>query len=350
MSGYSEMLLQSAREHKQKVGLEEIKKAAARAAGLTRRLLSFSRRELRNDQAVNLNRVLQEMRLMLERLLGENVRLITRCADDLWPVDLEEGQVEQIIANLVVNARDAMPRGGTITLTTENRSLDPEFCRKRPPLQPGAHVMVTVRDTGEGIPAALLPEIFNPFFTTKEEGKGTGLGLATVSSIIQRAGGYIEVESSPGKGATFRIHLPRSTAQTADKVQLLENPPLPRGRENILLVEDDNGLRRLTREILEDQGYRVFPAACGLEALKLFRRAREIDLVLSDVVLPNLGGRELAEKLRRQNPRLPILLMSGYAPPPRLEDQQGNPFPCLQKPFPPLILARKVRELLDGNT
>jgi CheY-like chemotaxis protein len=329
--------------------VEEIQRAGNRAAGLTRQLLAYSRRQVLQPVTLQLNRLVADMETMLRRLIGEDIELITRLDPDLRPIKADPGQIEQVVMNLVVNARDAMPRGGRLTITTANVTTVPETSRRKEQLRPGSYVQLVVSDTGCGMDRATLDRIFEPFFTTKEMGKGTGLGLATVYGIITQSGGQISAESAQGAGATFTILLPASGSMVAPVFDLAEYPALPQGREKVLLVEDEEGVRLVARRALELHGYDVVEARNGEEALRTGRgKAHEIDLLITDVIMPHLSGHALAEELAALSPRLRVLYMSGYpgdAIGRHGSMEQGMPF--LQKPFSPAALVRRVREVLD---
>ncbi|MFA6147185.1 MAG: PAS domain S-box protein [bacterium] len=352
ISGYSELLLHRLPAYSTlRRNVEEIRKAGDRAAALTRQLLAFSRRQVLQPKVLDLNTVVTTMEQMLRRLIGEDIELLTDLSPSLSRVKADPGQIEQVIVNLAVNARDAMPGGGRITVSTADTCLSPAYAAAHPEVRPGPHVLLSVADTGHGMSDETQAHLFEPFFTTKERGKGTGLGLATVYGIVQQSGGHIRVNSAADSGSTFLIYLPRvETAE--DRVQGTDRPSLPHpspGTETILLAEDEEVVRRLTREILSENGYKVLEAENGREALLLSEAHRgEIHLLLTDVVMPKMSGRELTERIRPLRPGLRILYMSGYTDDAILRHgvlEDGIPF--LQKPFTPEDLARKVREVLD---
>jgi CheY-like chemotaxis protein len=287
---------------------------------------------------------------MLRRLIGEDIEVDITLGSALWCIRVDPGQLDQVILNLAVNARDAMPQGGRLAFRTANVELDESFVRRHPGARTGPHVRLVVRDTGVGMDAETQAHLFEPFFTTKGPGKGTGLGLATVYGIIKQSGGHIAVDSAPGRGATFIIHLPRVEEVAAIPEAELPPEDLPRGSETILLVEDEDGVRALAHEILEASGYRVLPARHGAEALDVSDgHGPSIDLLLTDVVMPGIGGRELVERLSVRRPDMRVLYMSGYTadalgPHGVLEADTA----LLAKPFTPDILTRKVREVLDA--
>jgi signal transduction histidine kinase/ActR/RegA family two-component response regulator len=330
-------------------GIELIQRTAGRAADLTRQLLAFSRKQVLEPVVLDLDAVTADMKDMLGRLIGEDIALLTTTTPGLGRVKADRGQVEQVIMNLVVNARDAMPQGGRLILETANVELDDEYVRRHVGARPGPHVMLAVSDTGTGIPREIQAQIFEPFFTTKEPGKGTGLGLATAYGIVKQSGGYIEVDSEPGQGTTLRIYLPRLDAAPT----IADRGPRPAavagGTETILLVEDEEGVRELARDILRASGYTVLEARNGAEALLLCERHQgPLDLLLTDVVMPRMSGRELAERLASLRPDLSVLYMSGYTDDAVIRHGvlgAGTAF--LQKPFTPAALVQRVRETLE---
>ncbi len=332
--------------------LEEVKKAADRASGLTGQLLAFSRRQFIAPKVLDLNAVIHNMEGMLRRLLGEDiVELCTVLDPGLGQLKADPGQVEQVIMNLAVNARDAMPSGGRLTVETANVQFGPR--RNRPPMgaEPGSYIALIVRDTGHGMDEDTQSHVFEPFFTTKEKGKGTGLGLSTVYGIVKQSGGCIEMESKPGRGATFKIFFPRVEAINPETESVAVGGDSVRGRETVLLVEDEPGVRRLVNETLRLHGYTVLEARHGIEALLTgAKHAGPIHLLLTDVVMPQMSGPEVAEKLATVRPEVKVLYMSGYPDHPAFSkggiDTEHS---FLQKPFTPTTLAQKVREVLDGS-
>jgi two-component system cell cycle sensor histidine kinase/response regulator CckA len=326
--------------------LDEMLKATARAADLTKQLLAFSRKQVLQPRVVNLNMVTADMERMLRRLIGEHIQLMTVYADELGHVRADPGQVGQVIVNLAINARDAMPGGGRLMVETANADLDEAYAAGRPDVEPGRYVMLSVTDTGVGMTPETLARIFEPFFTTKAEGHGTGLGLATAYGIVRQSGGHIWTYSEPGKGTTFRIYLPRVDEAAQPPAPRSEGTATVRGSETILVVEDDEALRAIIAEVLEDAGYSVLTARNGDEAIGAAAEPRLIDLVISDMVMPAMGGAVLARHL----PHLRFLFMSGYTELSVAEDgglTRGAAF--LEKPFTPGALLRKVRGVLDGN-
>jgi signal transduction histidine kinase/ActR/RegA family two-component response regulator len=330
-------------------GIELIQRTAGRAADLTRQLLAFSRKQVLEPVVLDLSAVTRDMKDMLGRLIGEDVALLTTPTPGLGRVKADRGQIEQVIMNLAVNARDAMPQGGRLIVETANIDLDDEYVRRHVGARPGPHVMLAVSDTGTGIPHKIQSQIFEPFFTTKEQGKGTGLGLATVYGIVKQSGGYIEVDSEPGQGTTFRVYLPRLDAEPAPVDRSAQPAAAAGGTETILLVEDEEGVRELARDILRASGYTVLEARNGPEALLLCERHQgPLDMLLTDVVMPRMSGRELAERLAPLRPDLSVLYMSGYTDDAVIRHGVlGAGAAFLQKPFTPAILAQRVRETLD---
>ncbi len=326
--------------------LLDIRAAGDRAAGLTAQLLAFSRRQLTAPTVLDMNDVTRELDRMLVRLIGENVRLATRPSTIAATVRADRGQIEQVLVNLAVNARDAMPDGGTILIEVGQTTLSEDYARTRTDAAPGDYVVVAVSDTGTGMTEAVKSHLFEPFFTTKEPGKGTGLGLATCYGIVRQSGGHISVYSEPGVGTTVRVYLPYvgTTAPDADRV----TPHLPRGEETILLVEDEAGVRQVAARILAGRGYRVVEAADAETALTLLAATPAIELVVTDVVLPGIGGRVLAERAAELRPGIRVLFMSGYTDDVVLQHRLiSRDIAFVQKPFTPESLGRGVREVLD---
>jgi CheY-like chemotaxis protein len=289
---------------------------------------------------------------MLDRLIGHNIELSVRQAPSLGRVKADPGQIEQVILNLAVNARDAMPQGGSLSLETKNAIVKEGDFQTRDDVPPGSYVLLSVRDNGVGMDSETQSRIFEPFFTTKEPGKGTGLGLATVYGVVKQMDGAIRVSSAPARGTTFEIYLPRvDDLQAADSVPESKNAieAAPRGSETILLAEDQDGIRDLVREFLQRKGYTVLFATDGEDALRIANEHNmPVDLLLTDLVMPNVGGRDLAHRLRQLHPRMKVLFMSGYAEPAISGGQDGGA-PVLQKPFLLDALAHKIRERLDGS-
>lgn len=331
---------------------EEIEKAGQRAASLTRQLLAFSRQQILTPSILKLNDLVLDMAKMLPRLLGEDITVNTSLSSDLGMVKADQGQIEQVIMNLAVNARDAMPEGGTLRIETANVELDQAYAWQHPGAKPGHYVMLAVIDSGTGIDPDTLTHIFEPFFTTKEVGKGTGLGLATVYGVVKQSGGYIWVESEPGHGASFQIFLPRVDEPTAEIATTTPVDETVGGSETILLVEDSEALRKLTRSFLESHGFKVLVAQDGEEALEVeARHSGKIDLLLTDVVMPGMNGRALAERLLPKQLGMRVLYISGYTD--SFVARHGvleEGMVLLHKPFTEEVLIRKVRELLDIKT
>jgi signal transduction histidine kinase/CheY-like chemotaxis protein len=329
-------------------GVERIEATAERAAELIRQLLAFSRKQVLQPGVLRLNAIVESMVPMLTRVIGEDVELSTRLAPRLLHVKADPTQIEQVIMNLAVNARDAMPEGGQLTLETGNVTVEGPHAAQHPDVAPGAYVMLAVTDTGTGMDAETRRRLFEPFYTTKEPGKGTGLGLATVYGIVKQSGGHIWVASEPGKGARFTIYLP-AVAEAADAPVSAPPDDVPGGHETILVVEDEGEVRALVREILQERGYEVVEASGPREALHLAADAsRRLDLLLTDVVMPQMTGPALADLLTAEQPAMPVLFMSGYADSAVVEHgvlQTGRAY--LQKPFTPMQLARVVRRVLD---
>jgi len=349
--GFSDMILERVAPDDPIAGdLGEIHRAGERASALTRQLLAFSRQQVLEPRVLDLNEVVRGMSGgMLGRLIGEDIRIQTRLAADLGRVKADPGQIEQVILNLAVNARDAMPKGGTLTVETRNTELDDTFMQTTLTVSPGLYVLLAVTDTGVGMDAVTQSHLFEPFFTTKERGKGTGLGLATVYGIVKQSGGYIDVSSEPGRGSAFRIHLPRVEAEVTAGPGSLLRAEKSTGMETILLVEDEEAVRRLASRALEAAGYTVLEAGSGAEALDLLESAGGgISLLLTDVVMPGMGGPELAERVRVIRPELRFLFMSGYTDPGTVDQaalSRAGGF--LQKPFTAAALTEKVRTELD---
>ena len=330
--------------------MEQVQKAADGAAALTRQLLAFSRQQVVEPRVVSLNTVVEGLQQILRRVIGEDIELEITLAPDLGAVRADVGQLEQVLMNLTVNARDAMATGGRLTVETANAEHDPEYARDHEAAAVRRFAMLAVTDTGCGMDEATKARIFEPFFTTKEPGKGTGLGLATVYGIVQQAGGFIWVYSEPGQGTSFKIYLPEVDA-TAERATAAAPTPAPGGTETVLLAEDAGAVRAVAKQVLERQGYTVLEAPDGEAALRLAQRHRGvIHLLLTDVVMPRVGGRELAEQLARIRPDVKVLYVSGYTDDSVVRHgilESGTAY--LQKPFSPESLARKVRDVLDAG-
>ncbi len=352
ISGYAEMLLLDVRQDPPGAhNIQEIIKATERGASLTRQLLAFSRKQILQPRLVNFNDVVADMDRMLARLIGEDIELVTLCDPALQMIKADPGQVEQVILNLAVNARDAMPQGGRLLVETANVHLDEAYAVRHLEVTPGRYVMLAVTDSGVGIDPETLEHIFEPFFTTKSSGKGTGLGLSTVYGIVKQSGGHIWVYSEVGQGTTFKIYLP--VAETAEQPSIPETPAEKPGKgwETILLVEDDEDLRTFIQQALSQYGYEVLSAAHGQEALEVSRNyPHVIHLLLTDVVMPQMGGYELEARLTATRPALKVLYMSGYTGnSPLLREAQSRGHAFVQKPFKVAALAAKVREILDAS-
>ena len=336
--------------------LHEASRASQSAASLVRQLLSFSRRQLVEPRIIDLGEVIESLRTMLARVIGEHIVLVCSSPSDLGAVKLDPGQFEQILLNLAVNARDAMPSGGTLSIETSNIDLGRHVCSKHTQGKSGPFVSLRVTDTGCGMSDEVKEHLFEPFFTTKPVGRGTGLGLATTFGIVEQAGGCIEVQSGPGQGTTLEIYLPRAAEPGPTSTPTAAPPlePVPRGGETILLVEDDANVRNVAMLILERLGYQVLAAANGHDALALMRErgasALGVDLLLTDVVMPGMNGRELADRLRGIRPSLQVLYSSGYTDDVivDLEDVQER-LNFISKPYSIAALAKKIREVLDGG-
>ncbi|MGH9492381.1 MAG: ATP-binding protein [Terriglobales bacterium] len=351
VTGYTSMMLEQLPPgHEMARDLREVAKASERATALTRQLLAFSRQQILQPKVMNLNSAALGVGKMLERLIGEDIELGMSLAADLGSVNADPGQIEQVIMNLAVNARDAMPEGGRLTFETRNTRLNAAYSGAHFRVEPGEYVMLAVSDTGHGMDAQTRARVFEPFFTTKEKGKGTGLGLSTVYGIVKQSGGYIWVYSEPGLGTTFKIYLPRvhAAAETLE-----EEMPLAASsfrKETVLLVEDDDSLRELTRRILESNGYSVVAAAHPAEAEALFHRHGPVDLLLTDVIMPGMSGKQLADRLTELQPGLCVIFMSGYTDEAIVHRgvlEPGTHF--LQKPFSPHCLRAKLHEVLEED-
>jgi PAS domain S-box-containing protein len=331
-------------------GLEEIGKAGSRATRLTQQLIAFSSKQILQPQVLDLNHIVSNMDKMLRRLIGEDIELVTILGLGIGKVKADPGQIEQVVVNLALNARDAMPKGGRLTIETAKEDLGLSSSRQYRDLAPGPYVKLVFRDDGMGMDEETKSHIFEPYFTTKDVGKGSGLGLATVYGIIRQSRGDVSVESEPGRGSTFTILLPR-TSEAAPLLEAVDSSlEVPQGSETILLVEDEEPVRLLVRETLEDAGYKVLEASHGEEAIALLSRSGDpIHLVLSDVVMPKMGGEDLAERVASRHPEIKMLFISGY-PDTALGrgDDSSRMIPLLFKPFTPHELARMVRDVLDG--
>jgi signal transduction histidine kinase len=332
---------------------EEIRHASERAAGLTRQLLVFSRKPTVQPVVLDLNDAVQDLDKMLRRLIGENIEMTMVPGKQTGRVKADSGHVGQVLMNLVVNARDAMPNGGKLTIATNNVTLDENYAHTHPGAIPGDYVMLSVSDTGTGMTDEVKARLFEAFFTTKPKGKGTGLGLATCQTIVQQSGGHIGVYSEIGKGTTFKIYFPRVEQPLDDAARTVQTGPLPRGTETLLVVEDEPSVRHLTRGVLETQGYEVLSASNGQDALHVARehKGSPIRLVVTDVIMPLMGGEVMAEWLKTTYPDLKILFTSGYTDDAITHHGVLEPrVAFLPKPYTPGVLARKVRAMLDNET
>lgn len=329
--------------------LDEIRRASERAAGLTRQLLAFSRKQVMQPKVFELNAVVADVERMLRRMIGDDIDVRTNLDPNTGNVKADPGQIEQVIMNLVVNARDAMPKGGKLSIETSSLYLDEQYSFGHVSVKPGFYVLLAVSDTGTGMDEETRQHIFEPFFTTKEPGKGTGLGLSTVYGIVKQSSGHVWVYSEPGKGTTFKVYLPRVEEGAQYFREQEPAAEVPRGTETILLVEDAEMVRKLTREVLENCGYDVIEASNGKRALSICKnRTEPIDLLLTDVMMPEMSGRELADRLVVLHPEMQVLYMSGYTQDAIVHRgtlEEGTNF--IQKPFSPDALARKVRIVLD---
>ena len=348
--GYADLILLSLNRDHPLIGkVEEIKKAGKRAASLTQQLLAFSRKQMLQPKVLDLNLVVTDLKTMLQRLIGEDIELKTHLEPSLFRVKVDPNQMGQVLMNLVVNARDAMVRGGRITIETANVVLDQAYGRKKGvSLQPGPYALLEIRDTGTGMDPETRSHIFEPFFTTKELGKGTGLGLSTVYGIVKQSGGYIWVDSQPEEGTTFQIFLPQAEGESALKESRPLSPQLLQGSETILVVEDNDLVRDMTSEVLKQYGYKVIEAPGGEKALKVIQEyPGKIDLLLTDVVMPDLNGRELADQILTLKPGIRVLYMSGYTDNAIVQYGILNPgLAFIEKPFSPELLAEKLRRVL----
>jgi signal transduction histidine kinase/ActR/RegA family two-component response regulator len=330
--------------------VEEVQKAADRAAGLTQQLLAFSRKQVMETRVIDLNSLVTEMEKMLGRILGEDVALHSVLSDDLELIKADPGQIQQVIMNLVVNAREAMPQGGKLTIETTEVYLDDEYAHQRVDINPGIFVMLTVNDTGHGMDEETRTRIFDPFFTTR--GKGTGLGLSTVHGIVKQSGGTIDVYSRPGKGTSFRLYLPKVEGGDEPPKAHRDISPSTRGTETVLIVEDEEALLALISKIIKRHGYKVLEGTGGRDALRASQQHKgTIHLLVTDVIMPNVSGRDLAGQLLQSRPDMQILFMSGYTHNAfvhnGMADEKIN---FIQKPFSMRDLALKIREVLDSSS
>jgi PAS domain S-box-containing protein len=351
--GHTELaMLQTDEDHELYSDLKEIQTAAKRSADITKQLLAFARKEIISPKQLDLNDTVESMLTMLRRLIGEDIDLIWKPAAHLWPVKMDPSQIDQILANLCVNARDAIAGVGKLIIETERKSFDQGYCREHADFTPGDYVLLAVSDNGCGMDKDILGNLFEPFFTTKEVGKGTGLGLATIYGIVKQNNGFINVYSEPGQGSTFKIYLPRLVADEDTDKAVPVKKAAAGGTETILLVEDEPTILRMTRMMLERKGYSVLSAATPTEAMeKAKNHSGSIDLLMSDVVMPEMNGRDLAEKIILLYPEIRLLFMSGYTA--DIIAHQGvldNGVAFIQKPFSMADMTEKVRAVLDSSS
>jgi two-component system cell cycle sensor histidine kinase/response regulator CckA len=352
IKGHTELLMTAlSPAHHAARNLEQIDRAADRAASLTRQLLAFSRMQVLQPRVISLNNIVVEMGKLIPRLIGEDVELVLRTAPDLGAIRADASQMEQVIMNLAVNARDAMPHGGRLLIETANAELDRAYSNSRPVVQPGEYVLLAVSDTGVGMDQEIQARIFEPFFTTKEQGKGTGLGLSTVYGVVKQSGGFIWVYSEVGKGTSFKIYLPRVDQPVEKSGPPQPCPEAPRGTETVLLAEDEQDVRELAREFLESGGYTVIEASHGQEALRVAaQHSGDIDILVTDMVMPGMTGQQLAAGLQQQRAGLRVIYMSGYSEHAATEGvQSASTARLLTKPFTRNAILRAVREVLGAT-
>jgi CheY-like chemotaxis protein len=331
------------------MNLLEINRAAKRAVTLTAQLLAFSRKQILQPRILSPNELVENMTNMLHRLLGEDVDLRTLLGGDVWKVKVDQGKMEQVIMNLAINARDAMPEGGSLLLETHNALLDESYVREHPEVKPGEYVLISVSDTGHGIEAGMLERIFEPFFTTKEQGKGTGLGLSMVYGIVKQSDGHIACYSTVGQGTTFKVYLPRTEVDEESPTAVEFQKSEVSAHETILVVEDDDAVRHFTETILKKSGYNVWSARSGVDAVDYSSKSTEpIDVLITDVVMPGMNGREVARRVLVHHPQIRVLFTSGYTTNAIVHHgllEEGLEF--LQKPFSKKELLIRVRALLE---
>jgi len=350
ISGYTEVLMEKAKESDEHYqGVLSIQQAADRATTLTRQLLAFSRKQLMELKVVDVNAIVEDMERLLRPLIGEDIELATKLGPDAGRTRADAGQLEQVLMNLVVNAKDAMPDGGRITIQTSDVVVDDSERREHTFLEPGRYVLLSVSDTGLGMNEETQSRIFEPFFTTKDKGKGTGLGLSTVYGIVKQSGGYIVTQSEVGRGTTFRIYLPRvEDAEEQGETKRIAAQAAG-GSETVLLVEDEESVRELVKLTLSSRGYAVLEAEHGEAGLEVAaNHSGVIDILITDVVMPGMGGRALAQEMQRTHPKLKVLYLSGYTEDAVIQGvlEAGTAF--LQKPFTLQALSRKVRDVLNS--
>jgi signal transduction histidine kinase/CheY-like chemotaxis protein len=346
--GYGELgLMKLAADDPQREKIEAIYEAGVKASTLTRQLLAFSRKQILEMQTINLNNLLENLTKMLVRMIGENIKIRMHLDPSAGNLMADPGQIEQIIMNLVINARDAMPDGGSITIETQEFALDEEYCNIHAEVVPGTYVALYVTDNGVGMPPEVMEKIFDPFYTTKAKGTGTGLGLSTVYGIVKQHKGHIYVYSELGNGTTFKIYFPRIETDAEDKTQKVF-PAMAKGVETILVADDEVSIRKLIRDTLEPLGYRIIEAADGEEALELFRQSEyKIDMLLTDVIMPKMTGKKLVEALLAEQKEFKVLYMSGYTD--NVIVHQGildENVEFINKPLIPSLLTKKIREVL----
>ena len=348
ITGYCGLMLQRLeRQHPMRKHAEEIGRAAERASALTHQLLAFSRKQVLQPRVLDLNEIVKGMEKMLRRLIGEDIELRT-CYAANWPVQADPSQLEQVVMNMAVNGRDAMPRGGRLQITTENVTLAKSMHFRDRALEAGDYVLMSIADNGVGMTPEVQSHLFEPFYTTKGVGKGTGLGLATCFGIVSQSGGDIQVVSEPQRGTTFHIYLPRSTQALASASKSSDSTFLPKGGESVLVVEDDPTVREFTATVLRECGYRVREAATAVEALPQLENQPHPDLVVTDVIMPQMSGKDLYEQLKSRQIQSKVLFISGYTDDALVNlGVTDNPLCFLQKPFTPVKLAETVRNLLD---
>jgi len=348
--GYCNLILEDVGDNADlRRDLEEIRSAGERAAALTRQLLAFSRRQMLMPQTVDINELVRHSEKMMRRLIGEHIELAIALAPDLLPVFVDPASIEQVLLNLALNGRDAMPRGGRLTIQTANIELDAAYASAHVPITPGRYVMLAVGDTGEGMDQETRSRVFEPFFTTREQGRGSGLGLATVYGIVKQSGGFIWVYSEPGQGAVFKVYLAPADVRVDARPIGTPERPVQRSWETVLLVEDEEAVRALAGEVLRRQGYAVLEARHGLDALRIAERhTDDIHLMITDVVMPHMSGRDLAERLSVSRPNMKVLFISGYTDQTLVPHDLTPGDAFLQKPFAPDVFARTVRSVLDN--
>jgi PAS domain S-box-containing protein len=350
--GYSDLIIQNPELPPEvRDSIEEIRSSAQKASTLTQQLLAFSRKQILRPKMLDLNNLLRNTERMLKRLIGEDIVLALRLDTELSLVEVDPGQIEQVILNLAINARDAMPTGGRLIIETSNEHLDESHCQRNPVVKRGDYVLITVSDTGHGMDQQVKEHIFEPFFTTKDHNKGTGLGLSTVYGIVKQSGGYIWVYSEIDMGSTFKIYLPRSENEDAVDEERHDKISSQGGFETVLVVEDENALRHVTSKTLSNLGYTVLEASNGEDALEIADKNKEkLVLLITDVVMPEMSGRELAKRLLRQNPSVKVLYISGYTDDSIIRHGvSADEVSFLQKPFSSYSLGHKVREVLDRH-